>query len=109
MKLAQDDPDFIGQSMKVPRTPTDRCIRFSYDMYKKKCKHFPFCEELKPRQTFQNTETHWWDGSQIYGSNAATCFKVRSFVDGKLKLTSDGRLPINHVNGLPITGIKYGA
>ena len=108
MKLEPNDPDFTCQSMKVPRTPADRCIRFSYDMYKK-CKKFPFCEELKPRQTFQNTETHWWDGSQIYGSNAATCFKVRSFVDGKLKLTSDGRLPINPVDGLPITGIKYGA
>ncbi len=39
--------------------------------------------------THINTETHWWDGSQLYGSNAAVRDNVRSGVDGKLKLGKD--------------------
>ena len=42
---------------------------------------------------FTNTETHWWDGSQLYGSSQADQNKVRSFEDGKLKIDARGRLP----------------
>ena len=42
---------------------------------------------------FGNTETHWWDGSQLYGSSQADQNKVRSFEDGKLKIDAQGRLP----------------
>lgn len=44
--------------------------------------------------TYVNTETHWWDGSQIYGSNKQIQNKVRSGVDGKLKLGPNGLIPI---------------
>ena len=39
--------------------------------------------------THINTETHWWDGSQLYGSNVAYRNNARSGVDGKLKLGKD--------------------
>ena len=39
--------------------------------------------------THVNTETHWWDGSQLYGSNVAYRDNARSGVDGKLKLGKD--------------------
>ena len=42
---------------------------------------------------FGNTETHWWDGSQRYGSSQEDQNKVRSFEDGKLKIDAQGRLP----------------
>ena len=42
---------------------------------------------------YGNTETHWWDGSQLYGSSKEDQNKVRSFVDGKLTIEADGRLP----------------
>lgn len=49
--------------------------------------------------TFRNTETHWWDGSQIYGSSAERIARVRTDpatgavrADGKVHLV-DGRLP----------------
>jgi hypothetical protein len=42
--------------------------------------------------TYVNTETHWWDGSQIYGSNAETQKKVRSGQDGKLIVGPDRML-----------------
>ncbi|MDA0735133.1 MAG: tetratricopeptide repeat protein [Chloroflexi bacterium] len=44
--------------------------------------------------TFINEVTHWWDGSQIYGSNQETVDRLRSRVDGKLKLNEDGSLPL---------------
>lgn len=39
--------------------------------------------------THVNTETHWWDGSQIYGSSVEFRNNARSGIDGKLKLGKD--------------------
>ncbi|NP_001412805.1 alpha-dioxygenase PIOX [Nicotiana tabacum] len=50
-----------------------------------------------------NTRTPWWDGSAIYGSNAEVLKKVRTFKDGKLKLSADGLLEIDK-NGKIISG-----
>ena len=44
--------------------------------------------------TFINEVTHWWDGSQIYGSDQETQNRLRSFVDGKMRLNAGGTLPI---------------
>ena len=44
--------------------------------------------------THINEVTHWWDGSQIYGSDQATQDRLRSGVDGHLRLTEDGTLPL---------------
>ena len=56
--------------------------------------------------TYRNHNTHWWDGSQLYGSNKATNDKVRAFVDGKLKINADGTLPTDFISGKPITGFN---
>jgi hypothetical protein len=58
-----------------------------------------------PVPTFVNTETHWWDGSQIYGSDLATQTKVRLGVDGKLKLGGDNLLPVDPHTGIDISGV----
>jgi hypothetical protein len=50
-----------------------------------------------------NEVTHWWDGSQIYGSDQATQDRLRSGVDGKLRLTEDHRLPLDR-KGVEQTG-----
>jgi Animal haem peroxidase len=44
--------------------------------------------------TFINEVTHWWDGSQIYGSDQDTQDRLRSGIDGKLRLHDDGTLPL---------------
>jgi Animal haem peroxidase len=51
--------------------------------------------------TYRNTETHWWDASQIYGSSRARQQQVRIDpttgqlrADGKLHLQGDGHLPL---------------
>jgi len=44
--------------------------------------------------TFLNADTHWWDGSQIYGTNAEQAQFVRSGKDGKLAIGPTGRAPL---------------
>ncbi|MDO8267725.1 MAG: peroxidase family protein [Moraxellaceae bacterium] len=56
--------------------------------------------------TYRNHNTHWWDGSQLYGSSKATNNTVRSFVDGKLKINADGTLPKEFLSGKSITGFN---
>ncbi len=56
--------------------------------------------------TYQNVTTHWWDGSQLYGSSLEKNNEIRAFVDGKLKLDSDGTLPTELLSGVPVTGFN---
>jgi Animal haem peroxidase len=51
-----------------------------------------------------NEVTHWWDGSQIYGSDQDTQNRLRSFDMGKMKLSDDGSLPVEP--GPPGTGVE---
>ena len=44
--------------------------------------------------TYINTETHWWDASQIYGSSKAQEALRRSGQNGKLNIGSDGKLQL---------------
>ncbi len=53
--------------------------------------------------TFVNEVTHWWDGSQIYGSDQETLDRLRSGVDGKLRVTAEGNLPLDE-KGIEQTG-----
>ena len=55
--------------------------------------------------TFVNTETHWWDGSQLYGSDEETAARLRSYEGGKLRVTRDGLLPIGE-GGYGDTGFR---
>jgi hypothetical protein len=49
--------------------------------------------EEHPSPTYANTESHWWDGSQIYGSNEDAQNRVRDEEDGKLRI-EDGLVPV---------------
>ena len=81
--LDEDDPArrrFHQRNMFVGRTQPDPTRR----------------EDGEPTPvTFINEVTHWWDGSQIYGSDQATQDRLRSGVDGKLRLADDGTLPLD--------------
>ena len=59
-----------------------------------------------PAPAFANTETHWWDGSQIYGSGKEKQNQIRTFVDGKIKVADDGRLPTSDIPGVDLTGFQ---
>jgi hypothetical protein len=43
--------------------------------------------------TYINTESPWWDGSQLYGTTKEMQAAVRSRVDGKLRLDPGGVIP----------------
>jgi hypothetical protein len=45
-------------------------------------------------ETYLNTATHWWDGSQLYGSDAQTEKMVRTGEGGKLHVGSGGIVPL---------------
>jgi tetratricopeptide (TPR) repeat protein len=55
--------------------------------------------------TFINEVTHWWDASQIYGSDQETQDRLRSFERGKLRLTADGCLPLD-TDGVEDSGFR---
>src|SRR3954449_8446522 len=56
---------------------------------------------------FGNTETHWWDGSQIYGASQEKQDAIRTFKDGKLKIEANGRLPEDpNEPGIDLTGFN---
>ena len=87
--LADDDP-WSQRPMLVARTRTDPA---------------PTPDDAGRPPAYVNTETHWWDGSQIYGSNQAVQDQVRAFADGKLRVTADNLLPVDPVTGIDITGV----
>ena len=63
--------------------------------------------ELSPNKVFHNDVTHWWDGSQLYGSNSERVQALRLFEGGKLKLDQKtGLLPINPDDGMEEVGFK---
>ncbi|AUM12713.1 peroxidase family protein [Ketobacter alkanivorans] len=55
--------------------------------------------------TFLNENTAWWDGSQIYGSDIETNHRLRTMVDGQMRLQANGMLPVG-ADGLPETGFN---
>lgn len=57
------------------------------------------------RPTFVNTETHWWDASQMYGSDQATQTSLRSGEHGKLRIGADGLLPTDAHTGIDRAGV----
>lgn len=56
--------------------------------------------------TYVNENTHWWDGSQIYGSNDHVTRMLRSGVDGKMKVTENNRIPLDPKTGIEMTGFN---
>ena len=88
--LSDDDP-WPEHPMTILRTHSDPT-------------RTPASEGLPP--TYLNIATHWWDGSQLYGSDAGTQAKVRSGEDGKLKIGPDDLLPLDPHTGVDMTGVN---
>jgi hypothetical protein len=56
---------------------------------------------------YPNRESHWWDGSQIYGTGNERQNQMRTFVDGKIKVDLDGRLfPDPDTEGVDLSGFN---
>ncbi|WP_283135292.1 peroxidase family protein [Rhizohabitans arisaemae] len=88
----RDDDDWHERPMRVRRTRPDPVSHTRSD---------------RP-PTYENTVTHWWDGSQVYGSSEERCRRLRTGEDGKLIL-EDGRLPQDDrpgLDGIDLTGFS---
>lgn len=55
--------------------------------------------------TYKNAVTHWWDGSQVYGSDLATANRLRAFTGGRLLVDDSGLLP-TAADGFEDTGMR---
>jgi Animal haem peroxidase len=55
--------------------------------------------------TYRNTETHWWDASQVYGSSPIIEKIVRAGTAGHVKLSPEGVIPFDPPNMPPIPGV----
>jgi len=53
---------------------------------------------------YTNQNSHWWDASQVYGCDTATCDKLRKHDGGKLAIGTDNLLPLNPDTGIDLTG-----
>ena len=62
--------------MQIPRTRRDPSRR----------------DEREP-PTYVTADSHWWDGSQIYGSERGFADAVRAHEGGRLRLDERGLLP----------------
>jgi hypothetical protein len=54
--------------------------------------------------TYITDDSHWWDGSQIYGSGSEMAELLRG-EDGKLRLDPDGLLPADLDQKVDLTGV----
>lgn len=54
--------------------------------------------------TFINHVTHWWDASQLYGSDEETIDSLRSHQDGKMLIEENGLLPFDPNLGIDLVG-----
>ncbi|XP_022884884.1 alpha-dioxygenase 2 isoform X2 [Olea europaea var. sylvestris] len=86
--------------IRAPDEVAEGCPLKSFRFYKNKKVQ---TGSPKPEIGFLNSRTPWWDGSVIYGNNNDGMIKVRTFKDGKLKISGDGLLEHDE-KGIPISG-----
>ncbi len=85
-----DDDTWFERPMRVPKTPPDA----------------PKVANSNRPPAYINNNSHWWDGSQIYGSDHVQQLEVRTRVDGKVRVQDDGRLFTDPTTGTEVTGSR---
>jgi hypothetical protein len=78
--------DFPGGEIRVPKTLAE-----------------PSTAPTRP-PAYANRSTHWWDLSQIYGSEAELAMGLRTMCNGRMRIGDNGRLECDPVSGLERTG-----
>ncbi|MDQ1424946.1 MAG: hypothetical protein QOD72_2444, partial [Acidimicrobiaceae bacterium] len=56
--------------------------------------------------TYANTETHWWDASQVYGSTLEFQHQLRTREGGKLLLSPTGNVPFDPSTMRELAGVN---
>jgi hypothetical protein len=86
LPLEDDDP-WPEHPMRIQRTRPD-----------------PSADQSGPA-TFVTDDSHWWDGSQIYGSDPRFAAAIRSGENGKLLLDERGLPPAEVEQHVDLTGV----
>jgi len=95
-----------GGTYKIPLAPDDP-IRLRHGLEQLEVKRSqPDPRPTPGRLTYPNEVTHWWDGSQIYGSDQQTEDRLRTASSGRLLDDGKLHLPDNHLSINPATGIE---
>jgi hypothetical protein len=84
-----DDDDWPERPMRIERTQPDPT-------------HDP---KSGTPPTYITDDTHWWDGSQIYGDRDDFAAKVRTGQDGKLRIAEDGLPPADLQEEMDLSGV----
>ena len=84
----EPDDDWYERPMRIPRTRVD-----------------PSHADDGSPPTYVTADSHWWDASQIYGSEAGFAQYIRAHEDGKLRLDPDGQLPRDLEQVVDLTGV----
>ena len=87
LPLKADDP-WPEHPMRIPRARRD-----------------PTWEGNGQPPTYLTEDSHWWDGSQIYGNTEAFAKAVRSGEDGKLRIDEHGLPPRELEAGMDLAGV----
>ncbi|XP_010442312.1 PREDICTED: alpha-dioxygenase 1-like isoform X1 [Camelina sativa] len=85
----------------APKEVANQCPLKSFRFFKTKEVPTGFFE-IKTGS--QNIRTPWWDSSVLYGSNSKKMERVRTYKDGKLKISEDTGLLLHDEDGLAISG-----
>jgi hypothetical protein len=99
-------PNSVDSPIQVPLPPGDPLGTGSLSVRRTQPDPTRTAGEAGKPASYRNYNTHWWDGSQLYGSSKTVNDKVRAFVDGKLKIHADGTLPTEFFSGKPVTGVN---
>ena len=88
VELADGDP-WPERPMRIERTARD-----------------PSSEPGAP-QSWVTSDSHWWDGSQLYGRTQEIAGRLRAFEGGRLRVDEEGLLPRDVLEGLDLRDV-YG-
>jgi len=96
----------VGEPIIVPLPPGDEFGTGQLEIKRTQADPTRTSDEEQYPNSYRNNNTHWWDGSQLYGSNKNQSDAVRAFSGGRLAVNSDNTLPTEFLSGVPVTGFN---
>ena len=97
------EPAAATDTIEVPLQPNDPWPAPPMKVLRTRVDPLTVAGSTRP-PAYVNKNSHWWDGSQVYGVDTVSAAKIRTGSDGKIRVEPSGRLQIDPATGLEITG-----